>query len=85
MAANVGECPPYVDPAAAQVDIADAQGSSLTPAQPRVAEHQDEHLPGSSSGRQIAELAMSEEHVVAAAWPRQAQSVSWVGATAPRM
>jgi hypothetical protein len=72
MAASVGEGPSYVDPAASEVDIADAQRGSLTPAQPRITEDQDKHLPGSSFRRQITELIVGEEHVVAAESLRQA-------------
>jgi hypothetical protein len=83
MAANVGKRPSHIHPAASEVDIAHAQSGSLAPAQPRVAEDQAEYLPGTSFSLQIRELVVSEEYVVTAAWPRQAYSVSWVGADTP--
>jgi hypothetical protein len=50
VAADVGERPADVDPAAGQVDVADTQGRSFAPAQARVAEQEDEHAPSSSFG-----------------------------------
>jgi hypothetical protein len=77
-AANVGESPPHVDPAAAQVNIADSQGGGLTPAQPGVAKQEDEHAPGSGLVGQAAELAVVQEYVVTPTQPGRTQPMSRV-------
>ena len=54
--ANVGEGAPDIDAAAVEIDVADAQGGGLAPAQARVAEHQDQEPPGASCGGQAEDL-----------------------------
>ena len=54
--AEVGEGAPDIDAAAVEIDVADAQGGGLAPAQARVAEHQDEEPPGASCGGQVEDL-----------------------------
>lgn len=82
LAADVGEGSPDVDAAAGQVDVADSQGCCLAPAQSRVAEQQDEHMPWPGLRREVLELVVGQEHVVAASGPGQAEPVRWVGADA---
>ena len=78
--ADVGEGPPDIDAAAVEIDVADAQGGGLAPAQARVAEHQDQEPPGASCVGQVEDLTVSQEYVVAALGPGQAQAMSRVGA-----
>jgi hypothetical protein len=83
VAADIGDGPPDVDPAAAQVDIADAQGRGLAPAQAGVAEQQDKDPPGPGRGGQLVELVVGHEDVVAALDSRQAQAACRIGADSP--
>ena len=57
-AAHVREGAMHVDPAAGEVDVADAQGSGLAPAQPGVAEDQDQQMPLPCLGGERADLAV---------------------------
>jgi hypothetical protein len=41
-AADIGEGAPHIDAAAVEVDVADAQGGGLAPAQAGVGQHQDQ-------------------------------------------
>jgi hypothetical protein len=75
-AADVAERSPDVDPAASQVDVADAQSGRLPPPQARVTEQQDKDPPSPRRGRQLAELLVSQEDVVASLDPGQAQTAS---------
>jgi hypothetical protein len=58
-AADVGEGAADVDPAAGEVDVADAQGGGLAPAQAGVCEEQDQQPPGSGFGGEREDLAVS--------------------------
>jgi len=82
-ATDVREGPADVDPAAVQVDIADAQGGGLAPAQARVSEQQDEQAGVPGLGGQVAELAMSQDYVVAALNAGQAQAARGIGPDTP--
>lgn len=66
MTADICECPPYVNPAPGEVDVADAQGGCLAPAQAGVCQHQHERSPRAGLARQFVDLVMSQEDVVAA-------------------
>lgn len=77
---DIGEGPANVDPAAAEVDVTDAQGSCLALAQARVTEQQDEHASRSGRVGQVAELVVGQVHVVAAVWLGQAEPAGGVGA-----
>lgn len=81
--ADIGEGSPDVDPTAAQVNIADAQGGCLAPAQARVAEQQDKDSPGPGCGGQLVELIVGQEDVIAPLDARQAKATCWIGADAP--
>ena len=83
VAADVGKGAPDVDPAAAEVDVADPQGGGLAPAQAGVGEHQHQQAPGPGRGGQRENLGMSEVDVVTALRPWQAQTASGVGTDAP--
>jgi hypothetical protein len=78
--ADVGEGAPDIDAAAVEVDVADAQGGGVAPAQAGVAEHQDQKPPRASCDGQVEDLTVSQEYVVAALGPGQVQAVSWVDA-----
>ena len=80
MSPDIGEGPANVDPAAAEVDVTDAQGSCLALAQARVTEQQDEHASRSGRVGQVAELVVGQVHVVAAVWLGQAEPAGGVGA-----
>src|ERR1700677_1202538 len=82
-AADVGKGPPYVDTATVEIDVADAQGRSFAPAQAGVAQQQHEHAPQLCLSRQVAELPMSQEHVVALPDLRQTKAACRVRADAP--
>jgi hypothetical protein len=60
-AADIGEGSPDIDPAAAQVNIANAQGGCLAPAQARVAKQQDKDPPRPGHGGQLVELIMGQK------------------------
>ena len=83
VAADVGKGAPDVDPAAAEVDVADPQGGGLAPAQAGVGQQQDQQSPASGFGGERKDLAVSEVDVVTALRPWQAQTASGVGTDAP--
>ena len=56
--ADIGEGAPDIDATAVEIDVADAQGGSLAPAQTRVAEHQDQQPPGASCDGQVEDLTV---------------------------
>jgi hypothetical protein len=73
-AADIGECAADIDAAAIEVDVADAQGGSLAPAQPGVGQQQDQQASASGFGGEREGLGVSEVDVIAALRPGQAHA-----------
>jgi hypothetical protein len=68
-AANVGVGAADIDAAAVKVDVADAQGGSLAPAQTGVGQQQDEGTPAARLGGEREDLGVGEVDVIAALRP----------------
>jgi hypothetical protein len=73
-AADVGEGTADIDAAAVEVDVADAQGGSLSPPKAGVGQQQDQQTPASGFGGEREDLGMGEVDVIAALRPGQAQA-----------
>src|SRR5436305_9884211 len=78
-AADIGISAADIDAAAVEVDITDPQRRGLAPAQARVSQQEDQHPPASRCLRQVVDLFMGEEHIVAAPNPWKVKPTRRIG------
>ena len=79
MAAYVGVGAADIDPAAGQIDIADPQGGGLAPAQAGIGQEENQRAPASGRVRQVVDLFVAEEDIVAAPDAGKAEPAGRIG------